>query len=133
MVRSIPHKSPAKFTEQIVGVLPKSSLEIECEARVLSRVNPADKLDYQLHGFARSLKNTSSVSSYYNRVMLAWLSFVLLCSLISARELRYAGTSTLRDVRAIAPSYSSWCIFYPERCRLLNTAQGIAGYHESSV
>ncbi|ETN79324.1 hypothetical protein NECAME_09900 [Necator americanus] len=64
--------------------------------------------------------------------MLAWLSFVLLCSLISARELRYAGTSTLRDVRAIAPSYSSWCIFYPERCRLLNTAQGIAGYHESS-
>lgn len=42
--------------------------------------------------------------------MFVWLPLVLLCSLVSAHDLRYAGGSGLRDVRAIAPSYSSWLV-----------------------
>ncbi|CAJ0607118.1 unnamed protein product [Cylicocyclus nassatus] len=60
--------------------------------------------------------------------MLAWLSLILLCSLASARDSSYSSGSILRDVRAIAPSYSSWCIFYPERCRLFNAHDSIGGY-----
>ncbi|XGW07342.1 hypothetical protein V3C99_010492 [Haemonchus contortus] len=57
--------------------------------------------------------------------MLLWLSILLLCSMVYGNDdLRYP---VMREVRAIAPSYSSWCIFYPERCRLLNSIDGSSG------
>uniref|UniRef100_A0A1I7XEF2 Aa_trans domain-containing protein n=1 Tax=Heterorhabditis bacteriophora TaxID=37862 RepID=A0A1I7XEF2_HETBA len=57
------------------------------------------------------------------QIMIWWVSLMLLFSLAICRDLRNPGYS-LRDTRAIAPSINSWCIFYPERCRLLSAHEG---------
>ncbi|EFP07405.1 hypothetical protein GCK72_006476 [Caenorhabditis remanei] len=55
--------------------------------------------------------------------------FVLLLAFFTSTSSSFPTPLVNRDTRALAPSVESWCIFYPEKCRMLR----FAGTHKRYI
>lgn len=66
------------------------------------------------------------LSTEFSDSMQFWFCLIFLLSLVNGQQPEESAhlRPFIRNSRAIAPSFSSWCIFYPERCRMLQLQDG---------